>query len=184
MPYSYPLTDSDLFVTIAAAENVSVADINEAMGELDRRTRGKTYQLFDAAKITEPNHIYFAAANAYYAMENGSNISNKLDVETLLYASAQNQISKAISLIGVSGGTNQVAVVVISETEDDPVASMIAEYLGDTNDEVLEPTIEKYEALKKLYEISDTAIETIEGDKYRALTSLITEKGALISLKR
>jgi hypothetical protein len=67
---------------------------------------------------------------------------------------------------------------------DDPAASQIAEYLGDLNDKILEPSPEKYNALKELYEVTETAIGIIGGDEYKALTSLITEKGALISLKR
>jgi tRNA threonylcarbamoyladenosine modification (KEOPS) complex Cgi121 subunit len=184
MPYSYLITGSKLSVTITSAENTKVTDINKTMSELDKQTKGKIYQLFDADKITDPNHIYYATANAFYAMENGCNISNKLDVEILLYASTQTQISRAIKMIGVSKKTTQIAVAVISEKENDPIASYIAEYLGDLNDEILEPSPEKYEALKNLYGITDIAIRTIEGDKYKTLTSLITEKGALISLKR
>ncbi len=184
MPESYSITDSNLHVTITAAKNSHVIDINKTLEELDTITQGKVYQLFDADKIMDSPHIYYAAANAYYAMQNGSNISNRLDVETLLYASTQNQISKAITTIGVSKKTQRIAVAVISEKKDDPIAAKIAEHIGDMNDKILEPTQKKYEALKQLYEITDTAIDTLERDKYEALTSLITEKGTLISLRR
>ena len=184
MPYSFPITGSELFITITAAKDAQVDDINKTLSVLDRKADGKIFQLFDADKITGPYHLYFAAANAHYALENGSNISNKLDVETLLYASTQNQISTAIKMIGVSGRTQRVAVAVISGKENDPLAMQIAETLGIRDDKVLEPSPEKYEALKKLYEITGIAIETIEGDSYKALTSLITEKSTLISLRR
>ena len=184
MPYSYPITDSDLYVTITAAINTEITDINKTLSELDKQVAGTVFQLFDADKITDQYQIYYAASNAQYAMENGSNISNKLDVETLLYASTQNQISKAIELIGVSKKTRRIAIIVISETENDPAATKIAEYLGDPTDQALEPTPEKYNALKTLYEITDAAIETVGGDKYKALTSLITEKSTLIGLRR
>jgi len=184
MPYSYPISGSKLWVTITAAENINVDDINETLGQLDQMNHGTIYQLFDADKITDKYHIYYAAVNAYYAIENGSNISNKLEVETLLYASTQNQISKAIELIGVSKNTKRIAVSIISEIEHDPTAAKIADFLGDMTDRALELTPKKYNELKQLYEITDTAIDTVEGDKYRALTSLITEKGSLISLRR
>lgn len=184
MPYSYSITDSNLYVTITAADDARVEDINQTLKQLDEGMGGKTYQLFDADRITEPNHIYYAAANAYYAIEKGINISNKLDVETLLYASAQNQISKAINLVGVSKKTRRIAVVVISEIEKDNDAKRIADYLGKLNDDLLQPSQKKYEALRNLYGITQTTIDIVGGDKYKALTSLITEKGALISLKR
>ncbi len=184
MPYSFLISGSSLWVTITAASNISVDDINKTLDQLDQMNHGKKYQLFDADKITDQYHLYYAAANAYYAMENGSNISNKIDVETLLYASTQNQISKAIKLIGVSKKTKQIAIIVISETENDPAATKIADYLGDPTDKSLALTPEKYKALKIIYEITDTAIETVGGDKYKALTSLITEKSTLIGLRR
>ena len=184
MSYSYLITDSDLYVTITAATNTNITDINMTLSELDKQVAGTVFQLFDADKITDQYHLYYAAANAYYAMENGGNISNKLEVETLLYASTQNQISKAIKLIGVSETTQRIAVVVISEQENDPVASEIADYLGDVDIKAFEMNQAKFEALKKLYEITDTAIETVGCDRYKALTSLITEKSTLISLRR
>jgi tRNA threonylcarbamoyladenosine modification (KEOPS) complex Cgi121 subunit len=184
MPYSYPITDSKLYVTITAAENTSIEDINKTLSKLDKQVGDTIYQLFDADKIADKNHLYYAATNANYAMENGNNISNKLAVETLLYASTQNQISKAIQLIGVNKKTKRIAVLVISETENDTIAEQIVGMLGDQNDEVLRLTQEKYEALMKLYEITETAIETVGCDRYKALTSLITEKSTLISLRR
>ncbi|MCW4012054.1 MAG: KEOPS complex subunit Cgi121 [Candidatus Bathyarchaeota archaeon] len=184
MSYSYPITDSDLYVTITAAANTKITDINKTLSELDKQVAGTVFQLFDADKITDQHQLYYAAANAYYAMENKGNISNKLEVETLLYASTQNQISKAIKLIGVSEKTQRIAIVVISEQQNDSAASKIAEYLGDVDLKALEMNQTKFEALKNLYEITDTAIETVGCDKYKALTSLITEKSTLISLRR
>jgi tRNA threonylcarbamoyladenosine modification (KEOPS) complex Cgi121 subunit len=184
MPYSYPITDSDLYVTITAAEPVEITDINATLASLDKQVEGITYQLFDADKVTDQLQLYYAAANAYYAMENGSNISYKLEVETLLYVSTQNQISKAISLVGVNKKTKRVAVVVISEKENDSSAEKIAEQLGIPKDEALLMSQEKYVSLKALYDISDTAIETVGCDRYKALASLVTEKSTLISLRR
>lgn len=184
MPYSFPISRSNRWVTITAAENIKLNDINETLSKLDQIVEGKIYQLFDADKITDQNHIYYAAANAYYAMENSNNISNKLDIEILLYASTQNQISKAIKLIGLSKSTRRIAIIVLSEIKDDPTAAKIAQYLGDPNDKALELNPEKYETLKQLYEITDSAIDTTGYEKYKALTSLITEKSTLISLRR
>ncbi|MFC1802547.1 KEOPS complex subunit Cgi121 [Thermoproteota archaeon] len=184
MPYSYPITGSTLYITITATKTTHIEDINETLRTLDKKIVDKIYQLFDADKIAGPLHLYYAAANAHHAIEYKNNISNKLDVETLLYASTQNQISKAIQTIGVSKKTQRIAVAVISNTNEDPATTLIAEYLGEIDDSVLELTPEKYTTLLKLYEINETAIESVGGDKYSALTSLITEKGTLISLKR
>lgn len=184
MPYSHPITGSGLYVTITAADKTSVPDINKTLDELDKIADGKVYQLFDADKITDHRHIHYAAANAYYALETGNNISNTLNVETLLYASTQDQIYKAIKAIGVSQKTRRIAILVVSDTVNDELAKQIAHQLGTLDDNLLRLTPEKFDALKQFYGITETALNTINGDEYQALTSLITEKGALIILKR
>ena len=184
MPYNYRITDSGLNVTVTGAMEVSVRDINETIRGLDLLTDGILYQLFDAEKIAGPNHIYYSAANADYAIRNGLNISNNLNVETLLYAACENQINKAIRLIGVSKKTETVAVVVFSEKVENRLSETIAANLGTVDDSVLDITPEKYESIKELYDITETAIETVGSDRNDALTSLITEKGALLSLRR
>jgi tRNA threonylcarbamoyladenosine modification (KEOPS) complex Cgi121 subunit len=184
MPYSYPITHSDLFVTVTGADNVHISDVNLTLNELDKITAGKSYQLFDAEKIVSVNQIYYAAANAYYAFKYGYNISNKLEVETLLYVSTQNQIAKAIKLVGVSKLTKRIAILVISETSNDQLSQKIANYLGELKAHILEMTPSKYEKLKELYGIKEEAVRAVGVDRYEALSSLVSEKSTLISLRR
>lgn len=184
MPHNYRITGSGLNVTITGARDASVKDINEILRVLDRLVDGFLYQLFDAEKIAGPNHIYYAVANADYAMRNGLNISNNLNVETLLYVACENQINKAIRLLGVSKKTGTVAVAVFSEKVENRLSEAIAANLGTVDDSVLDITPKKYESLKELYGITETAIETVGSDRTTALTSLIAEKGALLSLRR
>jgi KEOPS complex subunit Cgi121 len=184
MPHNYKITGSGLNVTITGARDASVEDINEILRVLDQLVDGILYQLFDAEKIAGLNHIYYAAANADYAMRNGLNISNNLNVETLLYAACENQINKATRLLGVSKKTGTVAVAVFSKKVENRLSEAIAANLGTVDDSVLDITPEKYESLKELYGITETAIETVGTERILALTSLIAEKGALLSLRR
>ena len=48
----------------------------------------------------------------------------------------------------------------------------------------INPGASRDDALKQLYGITETAIQTTGYEKYKALTSLITEKSALLSLRR
>ena len=159
-------------------------DIHGTLGMLDELAEGANYQLFDAGKVAGLDHIYYAAANADYAMSNGINISNNLNVETLLYAACENQINKAIEFLGVSKTTETLAVAIFSEKDQSSLAEDIAAHLGTVDDSVLDITQEKYESIKGLYEITETAIETVGTHRNTALTSLIAEKGALLSLRR
>ncbi len=182
--FSYRISGSKTFVTITGITGVHVKDINETLTQLDEQANGTMYQLFDADYIAGPNHLYHAAANAQYALNNGLNISSKLSIETLLYAACENQINRAIKTFGVSGKTQNAAVTVFSETENDPITEEISLSLGEMDDRVLDITPEKYEKLVELFGLTEKAVKTVGMKPFPSLTGLITEKGALLSLRR
>ena len=57
-------------------------------------------QFFDAELIATQEHLYFAVLNALQAFKNKTNLSKSPSMETMLYASAQRQIQKAINRAG------------------------------------------------------------------------------------
>jgi KEOPS complex subunit Cgi121 len=181
---SFTLTGSEIVISITGVKGVKIRDINETLSQLDEKTCGTRYQLFDADYISGPNHIYYAASNAQYALTKGLNISNNLSIETLLYATCESQINKAIKILGLSKWTYNVAVAVFSETQDDPLTIEIAESLGEIDDSVLDINLEKFGKLKDIFDISENAIKSVGKEPYEALTSLIIEKGSLIALGR
>lgn len=181
---SFRITDSDTWVTMAGVRNVHVSDINDTLSTLDGYAKGAKYQLFDADLVAGSNHIYHAAVNAEYALKNELNISNNLSIETLLYASCNSQINKAIKTLGVSKNSKNVAVVVFSEKESDPMTETLVSKLGISDDSLLDMTQIKYRKLLALFDITENAIKSTGKEPFQALTSLITEKGALLSLRR
>ncbi len=181
---SFRITDSDTWVSIAGVKDVNIVDVNKTLSMLDEKVEGVSYQLFDADLVAGPNHLYYAAVNAEYALKNELNISNNLSIETLLYASCNSQINKAIKMLGVSTLTKNVAVVVFSENESAPMTEKLASKLGTLDNSVLDMTQEKYSKLSILFEISEKAVKSTGKEQFQALTSLITEKGSLLSLRR
>jgi KEOPS complex subunit Cgi121 len=181
---SYRISGSETFVSITGVKGVDVKDINKTLTQLDEHANGIMYQLFDADYIAGPNHLYHAAVNAKYALNNGLNISNNISIETLLYAACESQINRAIKTLGVSEKTRNLAVTVFSVIENDPLTNEIAQSLGEIEDSVLAVTSEKYESLVNLFDITEEAMKTMGKEPYDALTGLITEKGALLSLRR
>ena len=78
-------------------------------------TENVELQFFDANLIATQQHLYFAALNALQAFQNKTNISKSLAMETMLYASAQRQIQKAIQRCGIKPQTTTMAVIIIGE---------------------------------------------------------------------
>ncbi len=180
------VTDTSLHVAVAGARGVDVRDVDATLDEVRQLVGDAAFQLFDAEMVAGWRHLFHAAVNAIYAIQNGSAISKSVDVETILYASCQDQISKAFTLMGLSPQVKNVGVLVISEdpSEAERLAAEIARHLGSPDDEVLDVTPEKFERLKGVFDVNDEALATVGGDPYEALTSLIVEKGALLPLRR
>ena len=68
---------------------------------------------YDADLIATRKHLYFAVLNALQAFHNKTNVAKSLAVETMLYASAQRQIQRAIQRCGIKPQTQNMAVVII-----------------------------------------------------------------------
>jgi tRNA threonylcarbamoyladenosine modification (KEOPS) complex Cgi121 subunit len=180
------VTDTALHVVVTGARGVEVGDVDTTLEEVRRLTGDAAFQLFDADMVAGWRHLFHAAVNAIYAIQNDSAVSKSVEVETMLYASCRDQISKAFTLMGLSPQVKNVGVLVISEDLSDAerLAAEIAQHLGSPDDDVLDVTPGKYERLKDLFEVGDEALATVGIDPYEALTSLIVEKGALLPLRR
>ena len=180
------ITGSELWVAVAGVRGVAITDVEETLRGVREAAGGARLQLFDAGSVAGWRHIYHAAVNALNAFVSGTAVSNSLEVETMLYASCQDQISKAFTMMGVSLGTSEAAVLVFSETTGAAreAAVKAAKRIGVADDQVLEVSEGKLTRLKELFEIEEEAIGTLGVSQAEALTSLVVEKGALLPLRR
>jgi tRNA threonylcarbamoyladenosine modification (KEOPS) complex Cgi121 subunit len=170
-------------IAITGISCVEIEDINKTLAELDEIKGEVVFQIFDSDKVAGWRHLYYSAVNALNAAKIGSTISNKIEIEALLYASAQDQISKAIEIMGVTSTTRKLALLVIAESPEITAISIV-QHLGKEDESVLELDEGKFCNLKEAYGISDKALEIFEGNKYNVLESLIIEKCALMPLLR
>lgn len=175
------------FVIIAGFKDVKIDDVEAVFNQIRRETKIQV-QIFDAKCVASWRHLYFAALNALKAFQDKLNISSSLAVETLLYASGQRQIQKAVDMLGVKLKTWDVAVLIIADSGDEAIETLnrVSKTVGGKFDDgVMEVTAEKYSSLKSLFGISDREIEAKMEEKNlekEALTYLIIEQGALLSV--
>ena len=174
------------YVEITGFRNVTF-DKAEAFLKANRKqtTQNVEIQFFDAQLIATQEHLYFAVLNALQAFKNKTNRSKSPAMETMLYASAQRQILKAIDRCGIKPQTTTMAVSIIG---DDPnqienTLEAISECVGSKPDEaVLELTKSKEAKIRKAFEITDEELKTLEcNDEKRAITDLVIEQVALLA---
>ena len=143
-------------------------------------------QFFDAELIATQNHLYFAALNALEAFDGKTNISRSLAMETMLYASAQRQIQKAIQRCGINPETTSMAVIIIGkdQTQLKALLKEISACVGSEPDEkVLEMSEFKERKIIKTFQVSDQEMKVVmkNGDREEALVNLVIERVALLS---
>jgi KEOPS complex subunit Cgi121 len=176
-------------ITIIGFRNVQIENINAFLEHFRRQNREAAVQFFDAKHVAGPQHLYFAAVNALNAFEKKTNISNNLAVESLLYASAQRQIKKAVEMLGIKQGSSEVAALIMTENRHKKTdyLHIVNKILpGERDDSVLELTDKKIGNIKKLFRISDLEFEAkLEKEwlEKEALTDLVIERMALLGTK-
>jgi len=174
------------YVEITSYQDVDF-DKAEAFLKNSRKQTRQTVeiQFFDAELIATQEHLYFAVLNALQVFKNKTNYSKSLAMETMLYASAQRQIKRAIERCGIKPQTKNMAIIII---DTDPkqiqdVLQAVTKCVGKQPDErVLEMTKVKEEKIKKTFEIIDTELRTIEScNQKKAIVNLVIERVALLS---
>lgn len=176
-------------VEITGFRNVRIKDIEEFLSMIRKEKPSNVeIQLFDGKFVATWQHLYFAALNALTAFVNKENISKSLAMETMLYASAQRQISKAMNLLGIKPDSSEIAVLIIGE-EPETVRSSLAMFSKHINsepdDKVLELSSQKATNIRKIFEISSLELKTVtkKDNSERALTDLVIERMALLATR-
>ncbi|NIP67274.1 hypothetical protein GWN63_04445 [Candidatus Bathyarchaeota archaeon] len=184
------LEEFEKYVAIAGFRNPKIRDVDRFFNRIRKETGEVEVQIFDAHRIASWEHLYFATLNSLRVFEDSLNISNSLAMETLLYASAQRQIDKAIELLGIKSDSSQIAVLVVAETQKEASSTLerVSKLVsGDRDDRVLELTDEKIEEIRRLFHISDLELESKlrrKGLEKQALVDLVIEHVALLATRR
>lgn len=175
------------YVTIAGFRYVKIKDIGEFLKKIRKEKPANVeIQFFDAKFVATWQHLYFAAINALTAFKSGENISESLAMESLLYASAQRQIRKAMKLLGVKLNSSKIAVLIFGERPElarSALSLVTKQVKAKRDDTVLKLSEEKVAGIQKIFVISDVELETVMKNDglEKALTDLVIERMALLA---
>jgi len=171
---------------VGGFRGVSVGDVEGLLSRVGEAVSPQVFQLFDADRVAGWEHLRFAAVNALKAHESGAGVSRSIAIEVVLYASCQDQITRAFEMVGLSPSTERAALMVMARDPREAVeaygrASVI---LGVEDDSVLAVDGEKFERLRGVFGVSEAELGAVGGARPGALTMLLVEMGALLPLRR
>jgi tRNA threonylcarbamoyladenosine modification (KEOPS) complex Cgi121 subunit len=183
----YHLKEYGKYAEITGYRNIKFAKAEAFLKANRKETRENLdLQFFDAQLIATQEHLYFAALNALQAFQNKTNISKSPAMETMLYASAQRQIQKAIQRCGITPETTSMAVIIIGEdpTQLKTMLRAISTCVGVEPDEkVLEVSKFKQQKIIETFQITDQELKTVMKNENRteAVVNLVIERVALLA---
>lgn len=183
------LKEYNNYVAITGYKNVESGKAEEFLKTTRKKSKSSSdLQFFDADLTATEEHLYFAALNAFQAFQSKTNISKSLAMETMLYASAQRQIQKAIQRSGIKPQTKNIAVVIIGEdpTQLKKTVESLSNCLkAEPDEKVLELSKTKQQKIIDTFQISKEAISAVveHEDHEAALVNLVIEQIALLSTK-
>jgi tRNA threonylcarbamoyladenosine modification (KEOPS) complex Cgi121 subunit len=181
------IEEAGKYLEITGFRSVSIKNAEKFMKAARMELpKGMWVQFFDAELVATWQHLYFAVLNALLALKNGRNISKSVAMETILYASAQRQIRKAIDFMGVKCAIADVAMVIICESPEsvEALLSAVSKRVGkEPDDTVLEVSKKKAQGIREAFGITAAEFEAVsEKDNYKeALVDLVIERVALLS---
>lgn len=186
MVYSAGIKGSRWNVVIGGFRDVDVSDVDELLRSVGEAASPHVFQVFEADRVAGWEHLFFSAVNAVKAFQAGAAVSKSLAVEVLLYASCQDQISQAFSIMGISPSTRRAALLLMGEPCEavNQGFERASGLLGAPDDSVLGVDDKKYDELRRIFSISDLELEAVGGQMEDALLSLIIERGALLPVHR
>ncbi len=173
-------------VGITGYRGISPPAAEKFLKETRRQPCTVDVQFFDADLIATTEHLYFAALNALQAFKAKTNVAKTVAMETILYASAQRQIQRAIERSGVKSQTKNLAVVVIGGDEVQVQVALDAVTVavgGEPDASVLELTADKQEKIMSVFEISVAEVKAVVSveSAEKAIVDLVVERVALLA---
>lgn len=146
-------------------------------------------QFLNSSLIAGPQHLISAAQNAYNAHSGNYGLARSLDVEILVYASLQRQISRAIEILGIDDEQLSIGIIVIG-TDERTVKSHLSTLIDAIGNEIDPPFYLDSQGINnvaQVFDITETELNLLDFDKslesrQQALTRCITGRVSLVAL--
>ena len=179
-----------MFVGIGELRNEKMKEKDELISLSSAISKEPTVVQFLSPKlIAGPTHLLSAAQNAMNAVRGKYVISRSLNVELLVYASAQRQIERAFEKVGVEDGLETVGVLIISESKDSiqECFEELFKKLGRDVEPAFHIDRKRMDQIMTAFEVSDTEEDkkVFEVREFEYLTSQFhTFDSCLMALKK
>ena len=181
------LPEYNQILSVSGFTNTIILSPKQLLHTLRRNLGNIPLQILNATYIAGKQHVLFATINALNAFQQGNNLSTHIEVEILLYLSAQRQIKKAIELVGVKTHTHQIAVIFLTSNREETKRKeklLQQSISGQRDDTIINLVENKRPHLMKAFNISPIQLQATAKQGLDALEALIIEKSAMLAVSK
>ena len=146
-------------------------------------------QFLDSSLVVSVGHLLSAVQNAVNAWKGDYMLTRGLDVEVLVYASAQRQIGRAIENLGIRDGLQSIALVVVG-SDKKSVRNVITKMVNKAGEEVktaFVPDRERLERIMHHYGVNEKEINALTDSdeieiRIEALSRCVVSRVSIVAL--
>jgi KEOPS complex subunit Cgi121 len=164
------------------ARGSPVSHVDMWMRQLQRAAaaRGLSAQAMDAEAVCGRVHLESALLHARRAFERGNNLARTLWVEWVLCAAGVRQVDVAFQRVGISDGTTEFAILLLSD-EGELEGAIIGDLMNELGLEHDDDVMKCNEASLRRLGVSDGELEATPRERWQ---DLALERVALLDLER
>jgi tRNA threonylcarbamoyladenosine modification (KEOPS) complex Cgi121 subunit len=148
-----------------------------------------TVQLMNGLLIVDETHLLSAAQNAWNAQNGGYMLARSLDVEIIVYASAQRQIGRALDDLGVCDGLEHIAVVAIGADKKtvEHTLKELTKKMGVEFSIPFEASKERFDRIREHFKIDMKEVNTLTDsdddlELQKALSRCVVSRVSLVAI--
>lgn len=145
-------------------------------------------QLMNGLLVIDEIHLLSAAQNALNAQNGGYMLSRSLEVEIIVYASAQRQIGRALEEMGIYNNLEHIAVVMIGADKESVEQSMeeLVRKVGTEFTDPFEVSKERFDRISEHFKIDEKEIATLTDsvdilERTTALSRCVVSRVSLVA---
>ncbi|MEM3018028.1 MAG: KEOPS complex subunit Cgi121 [Candidatus Bathyarchaeia archaeon] len=179
----------DRYVLIEGLTADKPIRFEQLMRRLREEAPNSLIQIMDGRGIVGFEHVFFAVLNSLKASRNNRMICDDLNLEIIVYASAQRQIKNGIEMLGVREDSKQLVLTAVSGDLGELLK--LRDVVSGFKDLHRDSSVftswsqDRLDRAKRIFGVSDAEFESVQSKDLPAneiLEKLVIEKMALLSI--
>jgi KEOPS complex subunit Cgi121 len=152
----------------------NIEDVSRLLSYIKEISQGCILQIVRAEAVGGKKHALHAVNQALLSFEREENIAQDIGLEIGLRISAQRQITRAIDILGIRNGKQEICAIMVGGKPE--IIRELENCLGKRDDAVINPHEGR---LKELYGITGQEINI-----YDNIENVMIERTSLLSLEK